>query len=102
MPELAEVEKYRRLAEEAALGREIVRVYAPDTWYLKGGLTARAVRASTPGERRGRSTPTRCAASTVICERRWTICSRAAARTPATSCPSGPPRASAPKTAAPW
>jgi len=27
VPELAEVEKYRRLAEEAALGREIVRVY---------------------------------------------------------------------------
>src|SRR5437764_834454 len=49
MPELAEVEKYRRLAEEAALGREIVRVYAPDTWYLKGGLTARAVRAALKG-----------------------------------------------------
>jgi len=37
MPELAEVEKYRRLAEEAALGREITQVYAPDDWYLKGG-----------------------------------------------------------------
>src|SRR5436190_21901501 len=49
MPELAEVEKYRRLAEEAALGREIVRVYAPDAWYLKGGLTARAVRAALKG-----------------------------------------------------
>ena len=49
MPELAEVEKYRRLAEEAALEREIVRVYAPDAWYLKGGLTARAVRAALRG-----------------------------------------------------
>src|SRR5205823_10166337 len=35
MPELAEVEKYRRLAEDAALGREIARVFAPDDWYLK-------------------------------------------------------------------
>src|SRR5438309_4070223 len=49
MPELAEVEKYRRLVEEAALSREIVRVYAPDDWYLKGGLTARAVRAALRG-----------------------------------------------------
>src|SRR2546421_9297808 len=49
MPELAEVEKYRRLAEEAALGREIARVHAPDDWYLKGGLTARAVRAALRG-----------------------------------------------------
>src|SRR2546421_4908053 len=49
MPELAEVEKYRRLAEEAALGREIARVHAPDDWYLKGGLTARAVRAALLG-----------------------------------------------------
>ena len=49
MPELAEVEKYRRLAEEAALRREIVRVHAPDAWYLKGGLTARAVRTAVRG-----------------------------------------------------
>src|SRR5437868_3017873 len=49
MPELAEVEKYRRLAEEAALGREIVRVYAPDGWYLKGGLTARGAKAALKG-----------------------------------------------------
>ena len=49
MPELDEVEKYRRLAEEAALGREIVRVYAPDDWYLKGGLTSRAARAALKG-----------------------------------------------------
>jgi len=49
MPELAEVEKYRRLAEEAALGREIVRVHAPDDWYLKGGLTGRAVKTALRG-----------------------------------------------------
>ncbi|MBW3614836.1 MAG: formamidopyrimidine-DNA glycosylase [Actinobacteria bacterium] len=40
MPELPEVEAYRRLAAERALGREIVAVEAPDAWYLKGGLGA--------------------------------------------------------------
>ncbi len=40
MPELAEVEAYRRLAESRALGRPIAVVAAPDAWYLKGGLTA--------------------------------------------------------------
>jgi formamidopyrimidine-DNA glycosylase len=49
MPELAEVEEYRRLADEAALGRPITKVDAPDDWYLKGGLTARAVRAALRG-----------------------------------------------------
>jgi formamidopyrimidine-DNA glycosylase len=39
MPELPEVEAYRRLAEEAALGRPVGRVSAPDAWYLKKGLT---------------------------------------------------------------
>lgn len=43
MPELAEVESYRKLAEGRALGREIVVVVAPDAWYLKGGLTAAAL-----------------------------------------------------------
>jgi len=43
VPELAEVESYRRLAEARALGREIVVVVAPDAWYLKGGLTAAAL-----------------------------------------------------------
>src|SRR5438270_13409720 len=51
MPELAEVEKYRRLAEEASLGREIASVYAPDDWYLKGGLTARAAKTALRGRR---------------------------------------------------
>ncbi len=37
MPELIEVERYRRLAE-SALGRPIVAVDAPDAWFLKRGL----------------------------------------------------------------
>lgn len=36
MPELPEVEAYRRLAERA-LGRRIAAVEAPDAWYLKSG-----------------------------------------------------------------
>ena len=42
MPELAEVEAYRNLAE-AALDRVIGQVEAPDAWYLKGGLDAKGV-----------------------------------------------------------
>jgi len=38
MPELAEVEAYRRLAANA-LGRRVAEVAAPDAWYLRGGLT---------------------------------------------------------------
>jgi formamidopyrimidine-DNA glycosylase len=49
MPELVEVEEYRRLAEDAALGRPIAKVDAPDAWYLKGGLTARAVKSALKG-----------------------------------------------------
>ncbi len=37
MPELPEVEVYRRLAEKA-LQRLIVAVETPDAWYLKGGI----------------------------------------------------------------
>ncbi len=40
MPELAEVEAYRRLAETAALGRPITAVEASDAWFLKGGIGA--------------------------------------------------------------
>ncbi len=40
MPELPEVEAYRRLAEERGLRREVARVVAPDGWYLKGGADA--------------------------------------------------------------
>lgn len=39
MPELPEVEAYRRLAEQA-LRRRITAVAAPDPWYLKRGLDA--------------------------------------------------------------
>jgi formamidopyrimidine-DNA glycosylase len=39
VPELIEVEAYRRLAE-LALERKIVEVTAPDAWWLKGGLSA--------------------------------------------------------------
>src|SRR5438105_2202341 len=42
MPELIEVEAYRRLAE-LALEREITEVMAPDAWWLKGGLSADVV-----------------------------------------------------------
>ena len=51
MPELPEVEAYRRLAEQRALGRPIAEVIAPDAWYLKGGLDAAAVSASLVGRR---------------------------------------------------
>lgn len=42
MPELPEVEAYRRLAERA-LGRRVAAVDAPDAWYLKRGLDAAAL-----------------------------------------------------------
>jgi formamidopyrimidine-DNA glycosylase len=47
---MLEIESYRRLAE-GALGRRIVRVDAPDPWYLKDGLTATAVRTALTGRR---------------------------------------------------
>lgn len=40
VPELPEVEFYRRLAQDSALDRPIVAIDAPDPWYLKGGLDA--------------------------------------------------------------
>lgn len=42
MPEMLEVEVYRRAAH-AALGRKIVDVSAPDAWFLKGGITSAVV-----------------------------------------------------------
>ncbi|MBV8691268.1 MAG: formamidopyrimidine-DNA glycosylase [Actinobacteria bacterium] len=48
MPEMVEVEYYRRLAEDA-LDRTIVQVAAPDAWYLKRGLTKRALTAALKG-----------------------------------------------------
>ncbi len=38
MPELLEVEVYRRLADKA-VGRTVDAVEAPDSWFLKGGIT---------------------------------------------------------------
>ena len=48
MPELAEVEAYRRLAEEV-VGRTVAAVVAPDAWYLKRGLTAAGAEAELTG-----------------------------------------------------
>jgi formamidopyrimidine-DNA glycosylase len=49
VPELVEVESYRRLAERA-LHRPIASVEAADAWYLKGGTTAAALTAALVGE----------------------------------------------------
>jgi formamidopyrimidine-DNA glycosylase len=51
VPELPEVEAYRRLAERLALHRPIATVAAPDAWYLKKGLTAGALEAALIGRR---------------------------------------------------
>jgi formamidopyrimidine-DNA glycosylase len=52
MPELPEVEAYRRLAQ-AALHRTVSGVEAPDPWYLKGGLDAEALAKALVGNRLG-------------------------------------------------
>lgn len=49
MPELPEIESYRRLAERTALHRAVADVVAADTWYLKGGLSEPEVRAALIG-----------------------------------------------------
>lgn len=49
MPELPEVERYRQLAEERALGRRVVDVVADDAWYLKRGLDRRRAAAALVG-----------------------------------------------------
>lgn len=48
MPELIEVEYYRRLAERT-IGRTIAAVDAPDAWFLKRGTTAVTLEAALPG-----------------------------------------------------
>lgn len=48
VPELLEVEVYRRLADKA-VGRTVEHVEAPDTWFLKGGATAAEVVAAFEG-----------------------------------------------------
>jgi formamidopyrimidine-DNA glycosylase len=50
VPEILEVETARALLDARALDREIVDVYAPDAWFLKRGLTPRAVRAALKGQ----------------------------------------------------
>ena len=44
VPEILEVEAAREVLDTHALGREIVRVHAPDAWFLKRGTTAAALR----------------------------------------------------------
>jgi formamidopyrimidine-DNA glycosylase len=44
VPEILEVEAARRVLEARALNREIVKVHAPDTWFMKRGTTAPALR----------------------------------------------------------
>ncbi len=51
MPELPEVEAYRRLAQVAAIGRQVTAVLAPDPWFLKGGAAAADVEAALVGSR---------------------------------------------------
>jgi len=48
VPELPEVEAYRRLGERV-VGRRVAEVVAPDAWYLKRGLTADALAAAVEG-----------------------------------------------------
>jgi formamidopyrimidine-DNA glycosylase len=50
MPELPEVESYRRLAE-TAIDRPIASVSAPDAWFLKGGADGVTVSAALVGNR---------------------------------------------------
>ena len=60
MPEILEVEAARKVLEARALDREIVKVHAPDTWFMKRGTTAPALRhalignAFTRARRRGK------------------------------------------------
>jgi formamidopyrimidine-DNA glycosylase len=50
VPELPEVELYRRLAE-VAVGRPIAAVHMPDPWFLKSGTTAAGLRRALVGHR---------------------------------------------------
>ncbi len=48
MPEMLEIEFYRRAAERV-VGRRIAKVDAPDDWYLKEGLTRAGLRRAVEG-----------------------------------------------------
>lgn len=50
MPELLEVETYRRAAA-GVVGRSVARVHAPDDWFTKGETTPDLLRAVLPGTR---------------------------------------------------
>jgi formamidopyrimidine-DNA glycosylase len=50
VPEILEVENARALIEARALHRPIATVHAPDAWFLKRGLTARAARSALRGQ----------------------------------------------------
>jgi formamidopyrimidine-DNA glycosylase len=50
VPELTEVESYRRLALSVR-GRRVASVVAPDRWFLKGGATAPRLRRALVGHR---------------------------------------------------
>lgn len=52
MPELVEIESYRRLAD-TALRRTIAAVSSPDPWFLKGGIDAATLSAALVGHRFG-------------------------------------------------
>jgi formamidopyrimidine-DNA glycosylase len=60
VPEILEVEAARKVLAACALDREIVKVHAPDTWFMKRGTTAPALRhalvgnAFTAARRRGK------------------------------------------------
>ena len=49
MPELIEVERYRALAAERAVGRTVAAVDAPDGWYLKRGAEVAVLEATLLG-----------------------------------------------------
>ena len=49
VPELIEVELYRRLAEQAHRARRSRRSTRPDAWYLKRGTTAAMLQAALVG-----------------------------------------------------
>jgi formamidopyrimidine-DNA glycosylase len=50
VPELLEVETYRRQAE-AVVGRTVARAEAPDAWYVKGGSAPVEIEAALAGRR---------------------------------------------------
>src|SRR4051812_25914996 len=49
MPEILEVEAARVVLAANALNREIAKVHAPDTWFMKRGTTAAALRHALKG-----------------------------------------------------